>query len=164
RSRASTTRRSPMRAVELVAADGLTLRGEVWGRGDDWLLLLHDAAADLDAWRPLAEFVEKSRLTALALDLRGHGGSDDPWDERGAELDVESGAAFARAGGALTLCVAAAGVACLVALRAAARAGIDALALLSPGALGSADPSDLRAPGVAKLVLAGALDTHADAD
>jgi pimeloyl-ACP methyl ester carboxylesterase len=154
-----------MRAVELAASDGLMLRGEVWGRGDDWLVLLHDVGADLDVWRPLAGLVEEEAgLSALALDLRGHGGSDDPWDERGAELDVEAAAAFARGDGARTLCVAAAGVAGLVALRVAERVRVDALALLSPGPLAGAGTADLRAPGVAKLFLAGALDAQRDAD
>jgi alpha-beta hydrolase superfamily lysophospholipase len=154
-----------MRAVELVAADGLTLRGEIWGgNGRDWLLLLHGVGTDLDAWRPLAGLVAEHGLSALALDLRGHGSSDDPWDERGAELDVDAAAAFARAEGADTFCIAAAGVAGLVALRAAERVRPDALALLSPGPLAGAGTADLRAPGVAKLVAWGALDARADRD
>ena len=153
-----------MRAVEVVASDGVTLRGEVWGAGDDWLVLLHDAGDDLDAWRPLAGLAGERGLSMLPLDLRGHGGSEGTWDERAAELDVEAAAAFARADGARTLCVAAAGVSALASLRATPRVGPDALALFSPGPIGQARTGDLRAPGVAELVLVGALDPGADAD
>lgn len=146
-----------MRAVELAAADGVVLRGEVWGTGDDWLVLLHDAGSDLDAWRPLRGL----EGSLLALDLRGHGGSEGEWSESGAALDAGTAVAFARVEGARTVCVAAAGAAGAPALRAADE--VDALVLLSPGPLGG-DLSELRAPGVPKLVLVGALDRRADAD
>jgi pimeloyl-ACP methyl ester carboxylesterase len=153
-----------VRAVELRAADGVVLRGEVWGRGDDWLVLLHDAGADLDAWRPVAALAAELGLSMLALDLRGHGGSEGTWDEREARLDVEAASAFARTEGAGTVCFAAAGVAAIALLRASPAIAADALVLFSPGPLGTSGTGDLRAPGAAKLVLVGSLDPRADAD
>ena len=153
-----------MRAVELRAADGVVLRGEVWGADDDWLVLLHDAGGDLDAWRPLAALAGDLGLSMLALDLRGHGGSEGTWDEREVRLDVEAAAAFARTEGAGTVCFAGAGVAAIALLRAAPTVAPDALVLFSPGPLGTAGTGHLRAPGVAKLVVVGSLDPRADAD
>jgi pimeloyl-ACP methyl ester carboxylesterase len=153
-----------VRAVEIIASGSVTLRGEAWGAGDDWLVLLHDVGADLDAWRPLAGLAGERGLSMLALDLRGHGGSEGTWDERETELDVEAADAFARSEGARIVCVAAAGTAALAALRVAPRVAPDALALFSPGPLGACGTADLRAPGVAKLVLVGGLDPRADAD
>jgi pimeloyl-ACP methyl ester carboxylesterase len=153
-----------VRAVEIIASGRVTLRGEAWGAGDDWLVLLHDVGADLDAWRPLAGLAGERGLSMLALDLRGHGGSEGTWDERATELDVEAAAAFARVEGARTMCIAAAGISALASLRATPRVDPDALALFSPGPIGKAGTEDLRAPGVAELVLVGARDPRADAD
>jgi pimeloyl-ACP methyl ester carboxylesterase len=156
--------RTAIRAVEIVASDRVTLRGEAWGAGDDWLVLLHDAGADLDVWRPLMGLADQRSLSLLALDLRGHGGSEGTWKEGETELDFEAAGSFARSEGARTVCVAAAGTAALAALRAAPRVAPDALVLLSPGPLRACGTADLRAPGVAKLVLVGGLDPRADAD
>ncbi len=148
-----------VRPIELTAADGLELVGERWGAGAHCLVLVHDAGLDLDCWRPLTPLVAaRSDCSALAIDLRGHGGSADPSDPDGWVLDVEAAIALARDEGAASVSVAGAGLGALAALRAVERGRPDALALLSPGPLDGADLSALRGAGVDKLLFVGALD------
>ncbi len=151
--------------VELTAGDGLVLRGERWGAGRDWLVLLHDAGRDLDCWRPLLPLVAgRVEWSALALDARGHGGSDDPWDARASVLDFEAGITHARACGAHAVCAVGAGTGAIAALIACGRNDPpDALALFSPGPLEGFELSELRGQGISKLFFAGALDKEAAA-
>ena len=151
--------------VELTAADGVVLRGERWGNGGDWLVLLHDDGRDLDAWRPLEALVsERKDWSALALDLRGHGGSDDPRDPAAAVLDAEAAIAYARAGGARAVCAVGAGVGAIAALAACGgKAAPDALALFSPGPVDESRARALRGPGISKLIFVGALEPEAAA-
>jgi pimeloyl-ACP methyl ester carboxylesterase len=63
-------------------------RGFTWGDGVDLVLLLHEPAADLDAWSQLPAFLSgELAVTVASFDLPGHGLSDDPWQpERVPEL------------------------------------------------------------------------------
>ncbi len=71
-------------AVQATTADGVTLRGELVRGGDVWICLVHDVGEDIDAWRPLRPGLARKGWSVLALDLRGHGGSDGEWtDESG---------------------------------------------------------------------------------
>lgn len=152
------------RAVELSAADGLTLRGLCWENGPSWALLVHDAGEDLDAWEDLPETLGGRGWSVLALDLRGHGGSDDPWDPDRADLDAEAAAVFARARGAGAVCAVAAGFAGLACLRTAARIEMNALVLLSPSPLDERGTDGLRGAGASKLIIVGSQDAKASAD
>jgi pimeloyl-ACP methyl ester carboxylesterase len=148
-----------VRPVELTTADGLQLVGERWGAGADWLVLVHDTGLDLDCWRGLAPLVAaRPDSSALAVDLRGHGGSTGAPDPDACVLDVEAAIALAREEGAASVSVAGAGTGALAALRVAERARPDALVLLSPGPLDGADLAALRGVGIAKLLFVGALD------
>jgi pimeloyl-ACP methyl ester carboxylesterase len=151
--------------VELTTADGLTLRGEQWGDGPDWLLLLHDRGADLDAWQPFHPLVAaRPDWCALALDLRGHGGSDDPWTDDSCALDVTAAVAFARAHGARFVCAFGVGTGATAALRASGGDdGPDALILCSPAPLDGVDPHELRGQGLSKLFFVGSQDPDAHA-
>ncbi len=147
--------------VELAAGDGTVLRGECWVDGADWLVLFHDLGGDLDAWRPLIGLAAVRGWSVLALDLRGHGGSDDPWDAEKCPADVALAIAEARRRGASTVCVGGAGVSAIAALRAASDTELDALVLLSPGPVPDGPRDTLRGPGISKLVVYG---SHAPAD
>jgi pimeloyl-ACP methyl ester carboxylesterase len=57
------------------------IRGFRWGKGPDTVLLLHEPGADLDAWATLpVEIARQLGIETIAVDLPGHGLSDDPWD------------------------------------------------------------------------------------
>ena len=75
-------------AVEFPLPWGPVVRGVQWGWGSDVALFLHEPGADLDAWGPLpSRLAEALGLTSVALDLPGHGLSDDPWElHRAGEL------------------------------------------------------------------------------
>lgn len=145
--------------VELTTADGLVLRGERWGTGPDWLCLFHDDGDDLDSWRGLEPLLgERPEWSCLALDSRGHGGSDDPWDLRASVLDVEAAVAYARAAGARSVCAAGAGAGALAALAACREEElVNGLVLFSPGPLDAFPLEELRGPGVPKLIFTGTL-------
>lgn len=71
--------------VEIPASDGLTLRGTFTpGQDADGaaVLLLHMFGSDRSSWGPFAELIAQSRISSLALDLRGHGttGGVEDWE------------------------------------------------------------------------------------
>jgi alpha-beta hydrolase superfamily lysophospholipase len=152
-------------AVQATTADGIALRGELIRGGDVWICLVHDEGEDIDAWRPLRAGLSRRGWTVLALDHRGHGGSDGEWPSERAELDVDLTVTIARRSGARHVSVVAAGSSGLLALRAVERALAeesfalpDSLVLVSPGPLGSADPMTLRGQGLPKLFIRGGRD------
>jgi pimeloyl-ACP methyl ester carboxylesterase len=161
-------------AIQGTTADGVVLRGELT-RGDTstFLVLVHDVGRDLDDWRPLVAALAATGWSMLALDLRGHGGSDGEWSAGRGHLDVDLGVNLARRLGAEHVAVVAAGTAALAALECVARAVAeptfalaDSLVLLSPGPLGDADPARLRGEGLATLIVSssrGAQDADAEA-
>ncbi len=65
---------------EILMADGVVLRGQRWGEGADWIILLHEPGEDrdLDDWRLLLPAIMAPERTLLTVDLRGHGDSDYP--------------------------------------------------------------------------------------
>ena len=68
-------------AIERRLPWGPVLRGFRWGNGPDVALLLHEPGADLDAWATLpVEIARQLEIETVALDLPGHGLSDDPWE------------------------------------------------------------------------------------
>lgn len=159
--------------VQATTADGVVLRGELApGAAKVWLVLVHDVEGDLDDWRTLRTRLQPQGWNLLALDLRGHGGSDGEWRRARALLDVDLGVTLARRGGAEHVAIVAAGTAAVIALESVARAVdeptaalADTLVLLSPGPLDGADPRTLRGEGLATLIIGGALDPAAgDAD
>jgi pimeloyl-ACP methyl ester carboxylesterase len=162
----------PADPVQATAPDGVVLRGElVRGETATWLVLLHDVGDDLDAWGPLRPRLHGSGWNLLALDLRGHGGSDGEWSAEGAVLDCATGIRMARAVGAEHVALVAAGRTAVSALEATAAALAepelplaDSLVLLSPRGLDDAEPAALRAEGLAMLLLHGALDAQAAED
>src|SRR5689334_9523732 len=91
------------RPVEIVAGDGAVIRGQRWGNGPDWIILLHNAGTDrdLDDWRPLLPSIMTLERTLLTIDLRGHGASDGEWNETQAtSSDIAALVDFARTNGA----------------------------------------------------------------
>jgi pimeloyl-ACP methyl ester carboxylesterase len=152
-------------AIQATTADGIALRGELVRGGDTWVCLVHDEGGDIDAWQPVRPRLVRHGWTVLAIDLRGHGGSDGDWPSDRAELDVDLAVTLARRLGARHVCTVAAGHGGVLALRAAERALgdesfalLDSLVLLSPGPLDGADPMALRGRSIPKLFLHGALD------
>jgi pimeloyl-ACP methyl ester carboxylesterase len=94
-------------SVEIEAGDGVVLWGEMDTGGPVWLLLVHEAGLDLDQWHPLVPL--GGGVSTLALDLRGHGGSDGVADPACTTRDLVDAVAFARDSGADGIVVAAAG-------------------------------------------------------
>lgn len=71
----------PPAAVQVPLPWGPVIRGVRWGAASDAILLLHEPGADLDAWGALPALLAQTLgMAAVAVDLPGHGLSDDPWE------------------------------------------------------------------------------------
>lgn len=151
---------SSAQAAAIPAADGVILRGLRWAGSDAWAVLLHDHGEDedLDRWAPLTLALAARGWTVLAVDLRGHGGSDGVWDPSRLADDLTALVENARAGGARFVAVISAGEAAILTLRAAAATRPDALVLLSPPLAPGQPLTDLRGAGEAKLIVVGGGD------
>jgi pimeloyl-ACP methyl ester carboxylesterase len=142
-------------AVERQLPWGAVLRGLRWGNQPDVVLLLHEPGADIDAWAALpAEISRQLDMESVALDLPGHGLSDDPWEPARLHDLLRSLPDFAPASSRRFLI--AAGALATAALEQAPALDLSGLVCLSPQT-----PEDRkhppRSPRVAKLFVAGAL-------
>jgi alpha-beta hydrolase superfamily lysophospholipase len=130
-------------AVEVVAGDGAVLRGEMIERSADWAVLVHDLGEDIDGWRPIVSRLSGEGMSTLALDLRGHGGSDGDADPARTANDMRVACAFARERGARRVYLCAAGRSTAAAVetgRAAACAALVLIAPVEPGLDGAVIP------------------------
>jgi pimeloyl-ACP methyl ester carboxylesterase len=67
-------------ASRAVPGDGVTLRARDWGGGGQPLVLLHGLASNARIWDGVAPRLVGAGLRVVALDLRGHGESEQPDD------------------------------------------------------------------------------------
>ena len=63
-------------SIEVIAGDGLILRGYEWPTRGAPVVLLHDHDDDLDAWHDLDGELATNGFRVINLELRGHGWSD----------------------------------------------------------------------------------------
>ena len=146
-------------AVTLAIGSGLVVRGQRWGDGENWAILVHDVGEDLDAWLDLPPLLADQGYAVLAFDLPGHGLSDDPWEPRHLRQALDRALTHARSAGARRLFVIAAGTSAGPGLAVAGDGGIDALVLLSPQV--EAHGYDVaRGADQPKLLLVGAVDNE----
>lgn len=157
-----------VQALKATTADGITLRGEIVRGNTTFVVCIHDVGEDIDAWKLIRGELAKQGWTILALDLRGHGGSDGEWTGERGELDAGVAVTVARRLGAQHVAVVASGKGAILALQALERALgdeslelPDSLVLISPGPLNGLNPMTLRGGGLPKLFVFGAEDPHA---
>jgi pimeloyl-ACP methyl ester carboxylesterase len=67
-------------ASRAVPGDGVTLRARDWGGGGQPVVLLHGLASNARIWDGVAPRLVGAGLRVVALDLRGHGESEQPDD------------------------------------------------------------------------------------
>jgi pimeloyl-ACP methyl ester carboxylesterase len=142
----------PPAALEHALPWGQVARGLRWGSGEDRILLLHEPGVDIDAWAGLpGKLALRLALEVLAIDLPGHGLSDDPWDA--SQLPDLLRSLFAGTPGRRF--VVAAGSIAGTTLAHTGEVALAGVALLTPERLvGSPLP---RSPRVPKLFFAGSL-------
>ena len=68
-----------------VPGDGVSLHARDWGGGGRPVVLLHGLASNARIWDGVAPRLAGAGLRVVALDLRGHGDSDQPGDGYGFE-------------------------------------------------------------------------------
>jgi pimeloyl-ACP methyl ester carboxylesterase len=82
-----------------VPGDGIHLHARDWGGGGQAVLLLHGLASNARIWDGVAPRLVGAGLRVVALDLRGHGDSDQPADGYGFDrVDRDLEAALAGLG------------------------------------------------------------------
>jgi pimeloyl-ACP methyl ester carboxylesterase len=142
-------------AIERDLPWGGVLRGFRWGKSSDVALLLHDPGADVDAWGPLPfEIARQLEIEAVAVDLPGHGLSDDPWGGGRLPDLLRSLPEIVPAAGLRFLI--AAGDSATAALEHAPTIGLSGLVSLSPQIPDDGWHSP-RSPRVPKLFVAGSM-------
>lgn len=76
------------------------IRGQHWQGGTDWAILIHDVDQDLDAWANAPATLAAAGYSVLAIDLPGHGLSDEPWQFSEIPHVVQTATSFAKDAGA----------------------------------------------------------------
>ena len=145
---------SPL-AIEQLLPWGAVLRGLRWGNASDVALLLHEPGADIDAWATLpSEMARQLEIETVAVDLPGHGLSDDPWEPaRLPDLLRALPDLVPSADGRFLI---AAGTPAVAALEQAPALALSGLVCLSPQ-LPAPGGNPPRSPRVPKLFVAGSL-------
>jgi hypothetical protein len=142
-------------AIEKKLHWGAVLRGFRWGDAPDVAILLHDPGADIDAWGILpVEISRQFEIETVAVDLPGHGLSDDPWEPARLPDLLRNLPNLAPAVGRRFLI--AAGDSAIAALEQAPALEISGLVCLSPRSPGDGWHAQ-RSPHVPKLFVAGSL-------
>ena len=134
---------------------GQVIRGFRWGNGPDTAFLLHEPGADLDAWRTLpVEVARQLEIETVAVDLPGHGLSDDPWDPARLPDLLQLLLDFAPADGRRFII--AAGFPAIAALQQTSAIELSGLVYLSPE-IPEDGQNPPRSPSLPKLFVAGSL-------
>jgi pimeloyl-ACP methyl ester carboxylesterase len=123
--------------VQLRASDGVAIAGTLYAVDGEApaVVLVHMFTRTKDDWRPFAERLQAAGLTALAIDLRGHGGSGGASMPAAAmALDVQAAIGFLGGrSGVRGIAVVGASLGASAAIMAAAEApAVRGVALLSP--------------------------------
>ena len=67
--------------------DGIRINYSISRVSDFFLIFIHGAGGDLNAWKEQEHFFHKNGLSTIAIDLRGHGLSDRPNSVRSYRLE-----------------------------------------------------------------------------
>ena len=113
------------RRVSFVTADGVDLKGRVFGRGDTGVVLAHMYPSEQSTWWPFARMLNEQGYMALTFNFRGYGEGEDlsGGDKKEIESipqDVEAAMKFLRSEGATSIFLVGASMGGAAALKAAA--------------------------------------------
>ena len=125
----------------LETRDNVKIYSTIWySRGDKAVILLHMLDRDRDDWRFFANKLNVFRISAIGIDLRGHGESDGDWNDfsdrdfLGMVYDVEAAQDKLEKEGKKVVGIVGADIGADLALKYAVRnPDIRCLVLLSPG-------------------------------
>jgi pimeloyl-ACP methyl ester carboxylesterase len=144
-----------LEAIELPLPWGPIVRGFRWGGGLETVFLLHEPGSDVDAWGTLPLTIARTlEMQTIAIDLPGHGLSDDPWDP--ARLPELLPALLRANLRSVRRFMIAAGVSATTALAEASELGLSGVIGLTPETPATGWSPD-RSPTVPKLFVAGSM-------
>jgi alpha/beta superfamily hydrolase len=118
-------------AVSFQTADGVTIRGHLFGEGDTLVILAHMRPSDQTSWYGFAEELAKAGYSALTFDFRGYGESEGSQELSKIDLDVEAAIETMRAKGYDTIYLVGASMGGTASLIAAARQEVAGVVAIS---------------------------------
>jgi predicted alpha/beta-hydrolase family hydrolase len=127
----STLNAAAARTVDFTAADGVSLRGHVFGTGQVGIVLAHMYPADQTSWFDTAQELAAKGYLVLTFDFRGYGESSGSKQIELIGRDVEAAIAQIRSLGAASVGLVGASMGGTASLVAAAEVPVDAVATLS---------------------------------
>ena len=77
-------------AMSFQTADGVTIRGHLFGDGEKLVILAHMRPSDQTSWFGFADELTKAGYSALTFDFRGYGESEGSQELEKIDLDVEA--------------------------------------------------------------------------
>lgn len=119
--------------------DGYKLTYTYHESGHKGIILLHELGSDRAAWRPLERELEREGFSYIAVDLRGHGGSQGDWvnfeneDFQAMVYDTEAAGKFLKNEGVQIKSVVGASIGANLAIKYAREKEIGTVVLISPG-------------------------------
>jgi len=95
--------------VSFATEDGAVIYADVYGKGDQGVVLAHGGRFTKESWKPQAEQLVKAGFYVLAFDFRGFGQSHGPGDSdmftAPMQLDVLAAVRYLRKNGAKTVAI-----------------------------------------------------------
>ena len=124
------------RHVNFMTADGVELKGRVFGRGETGVVLSHMYSSDQSDWWPFARMLKEQGYMALTFNFRGYGeGEDlsgnDKKDIEPIPMDVEAAMNYLRREGASTIFLVGASMGGAASLKAARGSDVRGVVALS---------------------------------
>ncbi len=149
------------------ASDGVTLNGEIYGKGKTALIFSNGMGVGMGLWESVAETMASRGYMSYLYDYRGIGGSQG-WNMPGQrEHDLRAAIASVRAHGASKVVLIGSSFGALLSARLADEAHADAIVLVSPplrsGGLSLSDTS-LQTLAAPKLILVAEQDSYFPSD
>jgi pimeloyl-ACP methyl ester carboxylesterase len=121
----------PVETVRFTTDDGIELVGEVRGRGEVGVVLLHMFGGDRTSWRHFAGVLDVQGYTSLAFDFRGYGDSGGQREVGEIWRDALAAVRFMRGRGFERIVLVGASMGGTAALIVAARENLEAVVTLS---------------------------------
>lgn len=82
--------------VKFMIMDGVGLNGNIFGSGNNWIILFHMYPTEQTSWNEFADFLSANGYIVLTYDFRGYGKSGGEKDV--SVTDIDNVAAFSRYG------------------------------------------------------------------
>ena len=119
------------RAISFMTADGVEIKGRLFGQGPTGVVLAHMYPADQTSWWGFAQSLSQEGYMALTFDFRGYGDSGGDKEIKLIDRDVEAALEFLGGQGGSTIFLVGASMGGTASLKVAARQGLRVAGMVS---------------------------------